>query len=67
MGGSVFRTYDQLMLKDIPEFTGSKAVVTGSAGFVPSHLIDRLLADGLRVVAFDKGIREPIDCFRGVV
>jgi dTDP-glucose 4,6-dehydratase len=32
---------------------GRTAVVTGGAGFVPSHLIDRLLADGLRVVAFD--------------
>ena len=29
------------------------AVVTGGAGFVPSHLVDRLLADGLRVVALD--------------
>lgn len=29
------------------------AVVTGGAGFVPSHLIDLLLGEGLRVVAFD--------------
>ena len=29
------------------------AVVTGGAGFVPSHLIDRLLGDGLKVVALD--------------
>ena len=29
------------------------AVVTGGAGFVGSHLVDRLLADGLRVVALD--------------
>jgi dTDP-glucose 4,6-dehydratase len=29
------------------------AVVTGGAGFVPSHLVDRLLADGIRVVALD--------------
>lgn len=29
------------------------AVVTGGAGFVPSHLIDLLLADGLRVIALD--------------
>jgi dTDP-glucose 4,6-dehydratase len=29
------------------------AVVTGGAGFVPSHLVDRLLADGLRVIALD--------------
>ncbi|MEN9991245.1 MAG: hypothetical protein RLZZ224_947 [Verrucomicrobiota bacterium] len=29
------------------------AVVTGGAGFVPSHLIDLLLAEGLRVIALD--------------
>ncbi|NNM28866.1 MAG: NAD-dependent epimerase/dehydratase family protein, partial [Akkermansiaceae bacterium] len=32
------------------------AVVTGGAGFVPSHLIDRLLGEGLRVVALDNFI-----------
>ena len=35
------------------DLKGKSAVVTGGAGFVPSHLIDRLLADGLRVVALD--------------
>ena len=30
-----------------------KAIVTGGAGFVGSHLCDRLLADGLEVVALD--------------
>lgn len=29
------------------------AVITGGAGFVPSHLADHLLAEGLRVVALD--------------
>ena len=29
------------------------AVVTGGAGFVPSHLVDKLLAEGFRVIAFD--------------
>lgn len=32
------------------------AVITGGAGFVASHLADRLLADGLRVVALDNFI-----------
>jgi dTDP-glucose 4,6-dehydratase len=32
---------------------GKTAVVTGGAGFVPSHLVDRLLADGLKVIAYD--------------
>ena len=29
------------------------AVVTGGAGFLGSHLCDRLLAEGLRVIAID--------------
>jgi len=32
------------------------AVITGGAGFVASHLADRLLADGLRVIALDNFI-----------
>ena len=37
------------------EFASSKkiAVVTGGAGFLGSHLSDRLIAEGLRVVAVD--------------
>ncbi|MBI3565986.1 MAG: GDP-mannose 4,6-dehydratase [Elusimicrobia bacterium] len=34
---------------------GRRAVVTGGAGFIGSHLVDRLLADGWRVVAIDDG------------
>ena len=40
-------------MKQIQDLKGKTAVVTGGAGFVPSHLVDRLLADGLRVVALD--------------
>ena len=33
--------------------TGKRVVVTGAAGFLGSHLTDRLLADGYRVVGID--------------
>ena len=42
-----------MSVKDVASFRGRTAVVTGGAGFVPSHLVDRLLADGLSVVAYD--------------
>jgi nucleoside-diphosphate-sugar epimerase len=34
-------------------FAGKKALVTGAAGFLGSHLVDRLLAAGCRVVGVD--------------
>lgn len=42
-----------MSVKDIASQRGKTAVVTGGAGFVSSHLIERLLADGLKVVALD--------------
>lgn len=34
---------------------GRRAVVTGGAGFIGSHLVERLLADGWHVTAIDNG------------
>jgi UDP-glucose 4-epimerase len=40
------------------EIAGSKIVVTGGAGFVGSHIIDQLVAEGAaKVVAFDSMVR----------
>lgn len=41
------------MIKPIAQFSNQTAVVTGGAGFVGSHLCERLLADGLKVIALD--------------
>ena len=39
-----------------PKLSTKKAVVTGGAGFLGSHLCDRLLAEGFRVIAIDNVI-----------
>ena len=38
------------MLRDRPEISGSNVLITGGAGFIGSHLTDRLLKEGAREV-----------------
>jgi dTDP-glucose 4,6-dehydratase len=42
-----------MSVKPVSSQQGKTAVVTGGAGFVPSHLIELLLKDGLKVIALD--------------
>lgn len=49
------------MIEDVSKFAGQLAVVTGGAGFVGSHLVDRLLADGLKVVALDNFVTGKVE------
>ncbi|MCS7065381.1 MAG: GDP-mannose 4,6-dehydratase, partial [Fimbriimonadales bacterium] len=41
-----------------------RAVVTGGAGFIGSHLVDRLLAEGWQVVVFDNLITGSLENLR---
>lgn len=49
------------MVSDVSKYAGQLAVVTGGAGFVGSHLVDRLLADGLKVVALDNFVTGKVE------
>jgi len=40
------------------QISGSSFLVTGGSGFIGSHVVDRLVAEGASVVVFDNRIRE---------
>jgi UDP-glucose 4-epimerase len=40
------------------QISGSSFLVTGGSGFIGSHVVDRLAAEGASVVVFDNRIRE---------
>jgi UDP-glucose 4-epimerase len=40
------------------QISGSSFLVTGGSGFIGSHVVDRLVADGASVVVFDNRVRE---------
>lgn len=44
---------DILVTKSLPDHQRKKILVTGGAGFVGSHLVDRLMMEGHEVIALD--------------
>ena len=44
--------------------TLNKVLVTGASGFIGSYVVERLLSDGLKVVAVERLV-EAVDYLRG--
>jgi dTDP-glucose 4,6-dehydratase len=50
---SRFPAGDPVTLRDAPDFAGARILVTGAAGFLGSHLCERLVGAGAHVVGVD--------------